>query len=107
MVCQRIEHDAREVSDEPIVLVTEGLSVIAAQEYRQRFAERVQRIIAIQPRYTLPLAQRLSLRKTPYIATLAKSNHRSDDESSVVQIKPEDTQYPAQTAAAVYRVMMK
>ncbi|QRV01994.1 hypothetical protein JTE88_07920 [Arcanobacterium phocisimile] len=98
-----IDRDAHKVSDEPVVLVARGLAVRVAQDFYRTFTHRVESVIAIDAEYRPSLRQLFSLRSEPYFQAVRTIT--ADISIDMTVLSPHEVQYPAQTAAAVYRAI--
>lgn len=109
-VFSAINRDALSVSDEPVVLVSAGRSAIAARAFQRHFPARVSSVIAIEPQWTCSVFHRVISRSIPYVNALSSMNVTGAEPAArkapVVELSAEETQYPAQCAAAVYRVVV-
>ncbi|SDU78967.1 alpha/beta fold hydrolase [Arcanobacterium phocae] len=104
-LCSIIDRDAMSVSDERIILISSGSSAIALAAFNERYAHRVEGLIAIKPRWKVSMRQRFTERKKPFLAVLRKTQIVKP--ADITELSHEDTQYPAQCAAALYRVITK
>lgn len=103
-----IDADARSVSSEQIVVVSQGLSVVGAGGFYRARQQRVAAIVALSAQWKPSLAQMFALRSDTYFRALRAKEFRGVPALSATittTIPNSQAQYPAQTAAALYRTI--